>query len=73
MKSRTRRRERGGRIERKGTAPEKRGQHVDIGGATRGDAEVQWGGGEANMGGGVSISSCDGLQWGPGGEPDAVM
>ena len=67
MKSRTRRRERGGRT------PEKRGQHVDVGGATRGDAEVQWGGGEANMGGGVSISGCDGLQWGPGREPDAVM
>ena len=73
MKCRTRRRERGGRIEREGTTPEKRGQYVDVRGATGGDAEFKWGGGEANVGGGVSISGCDGLQWGPRREPDAVM
>ena len=73
MKCRARRRERGGRIERKGATPEKRGQYVDVGGATGGDAEFKWGGGEANVGGGVSISGCDGLQWGPRREPDAVM
>ena len=73
MKCRARRRERGGRIERKGTTPEKRGQDVDVGGATGGDAEFKWGGGEANVGGGVSISGCDGLQWGPRREPDAVV
>ena len=50
---RTRRRERGRRIEREGTTPEKRGQHVDVRGATGGDAEFKWGGGEANVGRGV--------------------
>ena len=50
MKCRARRRERGGRIEGKGTTPEKRGQDVDVGGATGGDAEFKWGGGEGQCG-----------------------
>ena len=41
MKCRARRRERGGRIERKGTTPEKRGQYVDVRGATGGDVEFK--------------------------------
>ena len=47
--------------------------NVDVGGATGGDAEFKWGGREANVGRGVSISGCDGLQWGPWREPDAVV
>ena len=62
MEGRTRRRERGGRIERKGPTTKKWGQHIDVGGATRGDAEVEWGGGDAYMGGGMPISGGDGLQ-----------
>ena len=40
VEGRARRREWGGRIERKGTTTKKLGQQFDVGGATRGDAEV---------------------------------
>ena len=49
------------------------GQHIYVGGATGGDAEVEWGGGEAYMGRGMPISGCDGLQRGPRREPDAIV
>ena len=58
MEGRTRRRERGGRIEGKGITTKKRGQNIYVGGATGGDAEVKWGGGEAYMGRGMPISGC---------------
>ena len=73
VKGRTGRRERGGRIKGKGTTTKKRGQHIYVRGATGGDTEVEWGGGEADMGRGMPISGCYGLQRGPRGKPDAIV
>ena len=68
-----RRRKWGGRIEGKGTATKKRGQRIYVRGATGGDAKFERGGGEANMGRGMPISGCHGLQRRLRGEPDAIM
>ena len=63
----------GGWVEWEGTSADKRGQRINVGGATGGDAEFERGGREADMSRGMPISGCHDLQRRLGGKPDAIM